>query len=152
MNLYAIFEAKVFQVNYYVDELLYQSRNVRFGENAEQLVPPDKEGNRFLKWNVSLDNITHNIDVYAIYELDDITKEYPDSNITMLQGIKGDSSLEKNKNFSIIFDSTVKEKTIMEETNHTKIITPTPSNNIASILTIIFGIISIGIFVYIKRK
>lgn len=73
MSYYAVFKKKVFTVNYYIDENLYYSEQVPFGEDAEGIKIDDTSEKKFLKWDKSLNNITDNINVFAVFE--DIDKQ-----------------------------------------------------------------------------
>lgn len=71
VNLYAIFQKVQYTVNYYVDGELFHSEQVYYMESSKSIIPDKEEGRTFLKWDRSLESITSNVDVYAIFESED---------------------------------------------------------------------------------
>ncbi|MDQ0361790.1 InlB B-repeat-containing protein [Breznakia pachnodae] len=71
VNLYAIFQKVQYTVNYYVDGELFHSEQVYYMESPKSITPDKEEGRTFLKWDRSLETITSNVDVYAIFESED---------------------------------------------------------------------------------
>ena len=63
-----------YTVNYYVDDSLYESMEVRYGEYAEDLIMPAVEGKTFMGWITADDEyfdfsapITEDVDIYGFY-------------------------------------------------------------------------------------
>lgn len=65
---YAIFERMSFHVNYYVDNILYTTRTVWYGEDAEFIKLSDREHQKFIGWSGNLEAVKENRNVYAIFD------------------------------------------------------------------------------------
>ncbi|MDQ0363082.1 hypothetical protein [Breznakia pachnodae] len=65
---YAIYEPKAYKIHYYVDEQLYDTKEVAYGNDATYITPPTKEGLEFVMWYGKLTNIKSNVHLYAIYK------------------------------------------------------------------------------------
>ncbi|MDF9825077.1 hypothetical protein M2475_001520 [Breznakia sp. PF5-3] len=68
MSFYAIYEKKIYRVNYYVDDELYTTREVAHGEDAENIKLKDTASRKFVGWDKSLNNVTSDYDVHAVFK------------------------------------------------------------------------------------
>ncbi|MFV0394510.1 MAG: hypothetical protein ACK5LC_08950 [Coprobacillaceae bacterium] len=142
INLYAIFEPKKFTVNYFVDDQLFESKIYSFGTDASNLVPPDKEHSKFVKWNVDLSSISNDVNAYAIYEDSLISGD----NILVLDSLNGADGIEKNKNHSIQFDETITTQSSIKEDQNTTIFKPIYSINPYILYALL--IVSVSLFIF----
>lgn len=65
---YAIYEQKAYTIHYYVDDQLYETKEVAYGNDATYITPPTKEGLEFMMWYGKLTNIKSDVHLYAIYK------------------------------------------------------------------------------------
>lgn len=72
-TVYAAFKASViyYTVNFYDDDgvTLLSSKQVTYG--ADALYTPQKSGYKFVSWSADVSNVTGNIDVVAVWQVDD---------------------------------------------------------------------------------
>lgn len=111
MSYYAVFKKKVFTVSYYIDETLYYSEQVSFGDDAKGVKIDDTNEKKFLKWDKSLDNITDNINVYAVFEEIDMQEEKKNSlKVSEKSSIQGSGKLISDKTYHWSAKSSNKEE------------------------------------------
>lgn len=67
IDLYAIYQKKTFNVNYYVDGKIYETIIVEYGEDAQSLQIDGGDDRIFKGWDGELSNVTSDRDVYAIF-------------------------------------------------------------------------------------
>lgn len=74
MNFYAVYEKQQFSVKYFVNNQLYQTSVVAYGDNAQNIILPDTPTLHFKGWSKDLNNIKANTEVYAIFETIEVPK------------------------------------------------------------------------------
>ena len=104
-----------YTVNFYNDETLLQSVTVREGESVTYTGPtPTSSMGPFLEWNPSeFNNITSNIDTYAIFDIELVepdlkylTYSYSSTNMTItITGLKTDLIVSDNLQYITIPDT-----------------------------------------------
>lgn len=67
LTINAIFSVNQYTVRFYVDGILVKQEAVNYGEKLSSPLTPTKEGYTFIGWDKSLDNITSNLDVNALF-------------------------------------------------------------------------------------
>ena len=106
VNLYAKFNINQYTVSFYVDDELYYTENVNYGESLDNIpeVPPREH--YLSSWSVTdFTEITENMTVNAIYEAETFTyNEYPDS-------IEITGLVNKNST-SVVIPKTIKGKPV----------------------------------------
>lgn len=65
---YAIYKQYSYTIHYYVDEQLYETKEVAYGNDATYITPPTKEGLEFVMWYGKLTDIKSDVHLYAIYK------------------------------------------------------------------------------------
>lgn len=65
---YAVYEPKAYTIHYYVDESLYDTKEVLYGNDATYITPPVKEDMEFVMWYGKLTDIKSDVNLYAIYK------------------------------------------------------------------------------------
>lgn len=135
-DYYAIFDIKKFKVNYYVEGELFATRIVNYDNNAEELIPPSKKNNKFIRWNADLTSVKQNIDVHAVFENDRKGQVH----FQLKHSIGGNNSIEQLKNYMIAFSS---DKVTNDENYINEVVYMKPKNKSEYYIGLI--IVSIGI-------
>lgn len=85
-NLNAVFEKAKLNVYFYNDqEELMEQQEVYYGEDAIAPNPPQKEGYTFIGWDKQLTNITNELHIYPLYEINEYEVVFKDHNGNVLK-------------------------------------------------------------------
>jgi len=72
-TIYAIFEYAIYTINWYSEEVLVKSENVAYGNSASPPTYPSKIGYTFKSWDKAYNNISSNLDIFAVFEINSYT-------------------------------------------------------------------------------
>jgi hypothetical protein len=73
INYYAIIKPITYNVSYYVNNKLFKTNTITFNSKVEPITAPYIKDMSFIKWVGLVDNITEDINIYALYQKEDTT-------------------------------------------------------------------------------
>lgn len=84
LSVKALFEVEIFEIKFFVDGTLYETKQVEYGESVE-IDNPTKEGYKFVSWDKELNNLVENLEINAIFEEMLVEKEMINSKVKVLE-------------------------------------------------------------------
>lgn len=67
LKVNAIYEEKIIEIKFLVDGVLYETKQVGYGESVE-IEDPEKDGSMFIGWDKELTDLTEDLEVNAIFK------------------------------------------------------------------------------------